>query len=214
MPNIRWLGTIYHGLPKDSLKPSYEQGTYLAFLGRLAPEKGPDVAIRIAQRAGMPLRVAAKLPRGHSRYFKEQLQPLIDASRTELVGEVDDTRKEGLLQNAAALLFPIDWPEPFGLVMIEAMACGTPVIAFRRGSVPEVIENGVTGFVVDNEDEAVAAVARTLKLDRRGIRATFDKRFTAKRMTQDYVRCYRTLAKQTAHTDKAAAQVPVEPPIL
>jgi len=213
MPNMRWLATVYHGLPKDSLKPSYEQGSYLAFLGRLAPEKGPDVAIRIAQRADMPLRIAAKLPRAHSRYFKEQLQPLIDASRTELVGEVDDTRKEGFLQNAAALLFPIDWPEPFGLVMIEAMACGTPVIAFRRGSVPEIIENGVTGFVVDNEDEAVAAVGRTLKLDRRAIRAAFHKRFTATRMAHDYVRCYRKLTKQTAQADRATQRL-VEPPAL
>jgi glycosyltransferase involved in cell wall biosynthesis len=205
LPNVRWLATVYHGLPKDSLKPSYERGSYLAFLGRLAPEKGPDVAIGIAQRANMPLRIAAKLPSRHSRYFKERLQPLIDASRTELVGEVDDFRKEGFLQNATALIFPIDWPEPFGLVMIEAMACGTPVIAFRRGSVPEIIENGLTGFVVDNEEEAVAAVGRVHEFDRRSIRAAFEKRFTARRMAQDYVRHYRDLARHTPRIDKVAA---------
>jgi len=205
LPNVRWLATVYHGLPKDSLKPSYERGGYLAFLGRLAPEKGPDLAIRIAQRANMPLRIAAKLPRRHSRYFKERLQPPIDASRTELVGEVDDSRKEGFLQNATALLFPIDWPEPFGLVMIEAMACGTPVIAFRRGSVPEVIENGLTGFVVDNEEEAIAAVGRLHELDRRSIRAAFEKRFTARRMAEDYVSHYRELTRHTPRIDKVAA---------
>jgi glycosyltransferase involved in cell wall biosynthesis len=206
LPNVRWLGTVYHGLPEDSFQPSYERGSYLAFLGRLAPEKGPDVAIRIAQRANMPLRIAAKLPRGHSRYFKEQLQPLIDASRTELVGEVDDSRKEGFLQNAMALLFPIDWPEPFGLVMIEAMACGTPVIAFRRGSVPEIVENGLTGFVVDDEEEAIAAVGRLHELDRRSIRAAFEERFTAPRMAQDYVRLYRELTKHRPRVDKLAAR--------
>jgi glycosyltransferase involved in cell wall biosynthesis len=205
LPNVRWLATVYHGLPKDSLKPSYERGGYLAFLGRLAPEKGPDVAIRVAQRANVPLRIAAKLPRRHSRYFKERLQPLIEGSRTELVGEVDDSRKEGFLQNATALLFPIDWPEPFGLVMIEAMACGTPVIAYRRGSVPEVIENGLTGFVVDNEEEAIAAVGRLHELDRRSIRAAFEKRFTARRMAQDYVCHYRELTRHAPRADKVAA---------
>jgi glycosyltransferase involved in cell wall biosynthesis len=161
----------------------------------------------------MPLCIAAKLPRGHSRYFEEQLQPLVDASRTKLVGEVDDIKKEGFLQNGAALLFPIDWAEPFGLVVIEAMACGTPVIAFRHGSVPEVIESGVTGFVVEDEDAAAAAAKRTLQLDRRAIRAAFDRRFTAKRMVQDYVRCYRKVTKRTMQIDEVARPL-LEPPAL
>jgi glycosyltransferase involved in cell wall biosynthesis len=177
---------------------------WLSSAGWHRRRKGPDLAIRIAQRANMPLRIAAKLPRRHSRYFKERLQPLIDAA-TELVGEVEDSRKEGFLQNATALLFPIDWPEPFGLVMIVAVACGTPVIAFQRGSVPEVIENGLTGFVVDNEEEAIAAVGRLHELDRRSIRAAFEKRFTARRMAQDYVRHYRKLTRHTPRIDKVVA---------
>ena len=144
LPSANWLGTVYHGLPADSLSPSYERGQYLAFLGRLTPEKGPDVAIRLARATGYPLRMAAKIPRQETRYFKERLQPIIDGQRIRLVGEVNDAGKGALLRGACALLFPIDSPEPFGLVMIEAMACGTPVIAFRRGSVPEVIDDGVT----------------------------------------------------------------------
>jgi glycosyltransferase involved in cell wall biosynthesis len=210
LPDLRWLGTVYHGLPKESLKPSYERGSYLAFLGRLSPEKGPDVAIRIARQANMPLRIAAKLPRVHSRYFKEQLLPLIEGSCTEFVGEVNDRNKEGFLQGAAALLFPIDWPEPFGLVMIEAMACGAPIIAFRRGSVPEVVDNGVTGFVVENEDEAVLAVARINELNRRFIRAVFEERFTARRMAHDYLRHY---CKLTRHTRRDVVAQAVEPSI-
>ena len=206
LPELWWLDTVYHGLPREALKPSYDRGRYLAFLGRLAPEKGPDAAIRIAKRANMPLRIAAKLPRGHTRYFTEQLQPLIDASRTDLVGEVNDRNKEGFLQKAAALLFPIDWPEPFGLVMIEAMACGTPIIAFRCGSVPEVIEHGVTGFVVENEDEAVRAVARIDELDRRSVRTAFEKRFTARRMAQDYLRHYRKLTRLALRGGEVAAR--------
>ncbi len=213
LPGLRWLGTVYHGLPKASLQPSYERGSYLAFLGRLSPEKGPDVAIRVARQANMPLRIAAKLPRGHSRYFKEQLQPLMDASRTELIGEVNDRSKESFLQGAAALLFPIDWPEPFGLVMIEAMACGTPVIAFRRGSVPEVIDHGVTGFVVENEEEAVQAVARLDELDRRSVRAVFERRFTATRMANDYLRHYRALTGVALRQEEVDAR-PVAPRAL
>jgi glycosyltransferase involved in cell wall biosynthesis len=194
LPGLRWLGTVYHGLPQRDLEPRFQEGAYLAFLGRLAPEKGPHVAISLARRAGQPLRIAAKLPRSQSRYFREQIQPQVDDRLIRLAGEVDDRRKAEFLANAAALLFPIDWPEPFGLVMIEAMACGTPVIAFRRGSVPEVIEHGVTGFVVDTEDEALQAIADIPKLDRRRIRARFEDRFTAKRMTDAYVALYETLA--------------------
>ena len=190
----RWLATIYHGLPTDKFRFRPQGGKYLAFLGRLAPEKGPEVAIRIANATDTPLRIAAKVPRGERRYFKERLEPRIDGKRIELIGEVNDRQKEGFLADAAALIFPIDWPEPFGLVMIEAMACGTPVIAFRRGSVPEVIEHGVSGFIVDNEAEAVEAVRRLDELDRWQVRQAFERRFTADTMAAQYVRCYQAIA--------------------
>jgi len=193
LPNASWLGTIYHGLPEDSLRPSYAPGGYLAFLGRLTPEKGPEAAIRIARAAGQPLRIAAKVPRGERRFFKERVEPLVDGEQVRITGEVDDRTKQDFLAGAAALLFPIDWPEPFGLVMIEAMACGTPVIAFRSGSVPEVIEDGVSGFIVETEEEAVQAVKRLSALDRREVRRAFERRFTARRMAEDYVRHYQQL---------------------
>jgi glycosyltransferase involved in cell wall biosynthesis len=193
-----WLGTVHHGLPEGLLRPSFEPGGYLAFLGRLAVEKGPDVAIRIARQAGMPLRIAAKVPRGNRAYFKDDLEPLIDGERIKITGEVDDKTKEGFLAGASALLFPIDWPEPFGLVMIEAMACGTPVIAFRRGSVPEVIEDGISGFIVDSEEDAVRAVKRLPSLDRRKVRQAFERRFTARRMANDYVRHFEKLLSGAA----------------
>jgi glycosyltransferase involved in cell wall biosynthesis len=193
LAEANWLGTIYHGLPGDSLRPRLAAGSYLAFLGRLTREKGPETAIQLARSAGMPLRIAAKVPRAERGYFKEQIEPLIDGDDIQIIGEVNEGTKEEFLANAAALLFPIDWPEPFGLVMIEAMACGTPVIAFRRGSVPEVIEDGVTGFIVDNEAEALEAIRRLPELDRRGVRAGFDQRFTAQRMAEDYVRHYELL---------------------
>jgi glycosyltransferase involved in cell wall biosynthesis len=193
LPNANWLGTVYHGLPETSLRPSFGRGSYLAFLGRLVAEKGPEPAIRIARAAGMPLRIAAKVPRGNRGYFKEQLEPLVDGDQIRITGEVDDRSKQEFLAGAAALLFPIDWPEPFGLVMIEAMACGTPVIAFPRGSVPEVIEQGVSGFMVETEDEAVQAVKRLASLDRRKVRQAFERRFTARRMAEDYVEHYRKL---------------------
>jgi glycosyltransferase involved in cell wall biosynthesis len=152
LAQAKWLGTVYHGLPVKSLRPCFEAGKYLAFLGRLTAEKGPEVAIRIAKAAGMPLHIAVKVPRGERSYFRDKLQPQVDGHQVQLAGEVNDETKERFLANAAALLFPIDWPEPFGLVMIEAMACGTPVIAFRSGSVPEVVEDGVTGFVVESAE--------------------------------------------------------------
>jgi glycosyltransferase involved in cell wall biosynthesis len=184
-PSANWLGTVYHGMPVDSLEPNFEPGNYLAFLGRLTKEKGPETAIRLAKAAGMPLRMAAKIPRSETRYYKTHLQPIIDVDQINLIGEVNDAGKGELLRGAAALLFPIDWPEPFGLVMIEAMACGLPVIAFRRGSVPEVIDDdGVTGYIVDSEEEAVAAIGRVHELDRRRVRAIFERRFTARRMPQ------------------------------
>jgi len=195
LSDARWLGTVYHGLPERSLRPSFAPGSYLAFLGRLTADKGPEAAIRIARAAGLPLHIAAKVPRGERRYFKERLEPMIDGQQIRLTGEVDDRSKERFLADAAALLFPIDWPEPFGLVMIEAMACGTPVIAFRRGSVPEVIDEGETGFVVEDEEEAVGAVGRLGELDRRKVRAGFERRFTARRMAAEYVRLYEALMR-------------------
>ncbi len=190
-----WIGTVYHGLPADLFRPSLDEGRYLAFLGRLTAEKGPEVAIRIARAANMPLRIAAKVPRGERAYFKERLEPQIDGNKVRLTGEVNDETKQKFLASASALLFPIDWPEPFGLVMIEAMACGTPVIAFRSGSVPEVIDDGITGFVVDGEAEAIEAIGRLGELDRRKVRARFEERFTSERMAKEYLRHYEALAR-------------------
>ena len=192
-PDMNWLATIHHGLPLTLLPFTERSEEYLAFLGRIDPEKGPDVAIRVAHAAGLPLRIAAKVPRGHTRYFKETIKPLIEGNGAHFVGEVNDREKRSFLGKARALLFPINWPEPFGLVMIEAMACGTPVIAWPRGSVPEVIEDGVTGFIVESEADAVAAIARARSLDRRRIRETFERRFSARRMAEDYVRHYHLL---------------------
>ena len=194
LPQANWVGTVYHGLPPDLLRPAFEPGSYLAFLGRLTAEKGPEPAIRIAQAVGMPLQIAAKVPRGETTYFRERIEPQIDGKQVKLIGEVNDRAKQGFLARAAALLFPIDWPEPFGLVMIEAMACGTPVIAFRSGSVPEVIDHGITGFVVSDEEEAIRAIGRLAELDRRRVRAQFEKRFTSRRMTEEYLNHYAALA--------------------
>src|SRR5215211_1877092 len=195
LANANWIGTVYHGLPATMFRPIHDRGSYLAFLGRLTAEKGPEPAIRIAREAGMPLHIAAKVPRGERGYFKERLEPQIDGKRIHLTGEVTDEAKERFLAGAAALLFPIDWPEPFGLVMIEAMACGTPVIAYRSGSVPEVIDEGVTGFVVDGEAEAIQAVGRLGELDRHLVRARFEQRFTAQRMGREYLAHYEGLAR-------------------
>ena len=193
LPGANWIATIPHGLPKDLFRPSFEGGPYLAFLGRLTAEKGPEAAIRIARAVGMPLRIAAKIPRAETAYFKKKLEPEIDGENILLVGEVDEVGKQPFLAGAAALLFPIDWPEPFGLVMIEAIACGTPVIAYRSGSVPEVVEDGVTGFIVDGEQEAIEAVEKVVRLDRRRVRARFEERFVASRMAREYEKRYREL---------------------
>jgi glycosyltransferase involved in cell wall biosynthesis len=193
LPDLYWLATIHHGMPAELLELSEQPEGYLAFLGRITPEKGPDIAIRVARAARLPLRIAAKVPRGENRYFNETIKPLLDGNNVRFVGEVNDRQKQAFLSNAAALLFPIDWPEPFGLVMIEAMACGTPVIAWPRGSVREVIEDGVTGFVVDSEAEAVNAIGRISRLDRGRIRKRFEQRFTARRMAEEYVDSYRRL---------------------
>ncbi len=203
MPPVNWAGTVLHGLPKDLLafNPGSRNG-YLAFLGRISPEKRPDRAIEIAARLGMPLKMAAKVDRADRDYWHAVIDPMIKAHRNvEYVGEIGEHQKAEFLGNAAALLFPIDWPEPFGLVMIEAMACGTPTVAFRAGSVPEVIDDGVTGFVVDDMNQAVVAAERARRLDRARVRATFEKRFTADRMARDYVALYmrqRDLAERAA----------------
>jgi glycosyltransferase involved in cell wall biosynthesis len=198
LPRANWLGTVYHGLPTDLYSFREEEGTYLAFLGRVSPEKRVDRAIRIAQRAGIPLKIAAKVDARDEEYFKAAIKPLLRSAGplVEFIGEIGARQKEDFLQNARALLFPIDWPEPFGLVMIEAMACGTPAIAFRNGSVPEVLDDGVTGYVVDTIEEAVQAVERIPELSRKKCRDVFEERFAVKRMTRDYLAVYRRLLEQ------------------
>jgi glycosyltransferase involved in cell wall biosynthesis len=195
-PAANWLTTIHHGLPRDLLQPCPENDGYLAFLGRLSPDKGPEQAIRVARAAGRRLRVAAKVPRADRGYFQRRIAPLLDGDGVDFIGEIDEIGKRAFLGRAAALLFLIDWPEPFGLVMIEAMACGTPVIAYPRGAVPEVVEDGVTGFIVEDEAGAAAAVARLATLDRRRIRQEFERRFTVSRMAEDYLAVYERLARE------------------
>jgi glycosyltransferase involved in cell wall biosynthesis len=198
VPQARWVRTVYHGLPADLLGPQPVTPSYLAFLGRISPEKRVDRAIRIAQRCGLPIKIAAKVDKIDQDYFDEQIKPLMSLPFVDYIGEIADAQKSEFLSGAIALLAPIDWPEPFGLVMIEAMACGTPVIAFNRGSVPEVIDEGVTGFVVEDETSAVAAVSQILNLSRAGVRQRFEERFTARRMATDYLEVYRELAEQAS----------------
>jgi glycosyltransferase involved in cell wall biosynthesis len=198
LPQANWVRTVHHGLPERLLVPSGARPSYFAFLGRIAPEKGIDRAIRIAQHCGVPLKIAAKVDRVDEDYFNEQIKPLIESAAVEFIGEITDKDKSEFLSGAIALLVPIDWPEPFGLVMIEAMACGTPVIAFNRGSVPEVIEDGLTGFVVEDINGAIGAVDRLGHLARDKIRARFEERFTARRMAQDYLSVYRSMSDRLA----------------
>ena len=196
----RWIETVHHGIPESQYRFSPRgDGGYLAFLGRISPEKRPDRAIAIAKAAGIPLRIAAKVDAADAAYFRETIEPLLDDEGIEFIGEIGDSEKSRFLGDAIALLFPIDWPEPFGLVMIEAMACGTPVVAWNRGSVPEVIEDGVSGRVVDTLDEAVAAVAQVAAFDRRRVRAAFEHRFTARAMAQRYVALYEKLGPARLH---------------
>jgi glycosyltransferase involved in cell wall biosynthesis len=199
---VNWVGNVYHGLPINLYRPRHNHGDYLAFLGRISPEKRPDRAIRIAQAAGMPLKIAAKIDDVDREYFENTIQPLLNHPGVEFVGEINEAQKNEFLGNALAYLFPIDWPEPFGLTMIEAMACGTPTIAFRCGSVPEVIENGLTGFIVENEDDAVKAVKKVGVLNRAKCRATFERKFTVCRMAKHYLSIYESLVDQlpAAHT--------------
>ena len=200
VPQGNWVKTIYHGLPARLLTPQPVKPRYLAFLGRIAPEKAVDRAIRIARRCGLPLKIAAKIDPVDRDYFTDEIRPMLDEPGIEYIGEINDREKSAFLSGAIALLLPIDWPEPFGLVMIEAMACGTPVIGFHAGSVPEVVEDGLTGYVVKDETGAVEAVGRIDQLSRRRVRARFEERFTARRMVQDYLEVYRSLmASETPH---------------
>jgi glycosyltransferase involved in cell wall biosynthesis len=198
MPWANWLATVYHGLPEDLYRMHEGEGKYLAFLGRISPEKRLDRAIEIANRVGMTLRIAAKVDAADQKYFDTHIRKLLDGPNIEFIGEVDDSEKGEFLGNAAGLLFPIDWPEPFGLVMIEAMACGTPVIAFPGGSVAEILEHGVTGYVVKNVKAAADATSRIPLLSRKMCRAVFEERFSARRMCQDYVSVYERVATKAA----------------
>ncbi|MBZ6079124.1 glycosyltransferase family 4 protein [Microvirga puerhi] len=195
IPDVNWIDTVHHGLP-ENLLPFHANATggYLAFLGRISPEKGPDRAIEIAAKTGMPLKIAAKVDRIDQAYWDEVIKPMVEAQdNVEFIGEINESQKADFLGKAAALLFPIDWPEPFGIVMIEAMACGTPVIAFRSGSVPEVVDHGRSGFIVDTVEEAVEAVHALRLLARAEVRRCFQERFTVERMARDYLEVYRSL---------------------
>lgn len=205
--NTNWMDTIYHGIPADLCPFSPEGGKYLAFLGRISPEKRPDRAIEIAIKAGVPLKIAAKVDRVDEAYFKEHIEPLLDHPLVEYIGEIDDRQKGKFLGEALALLFPIDWVEPFGLVMIEAMASGTPVIGWRNGSVPEVLDEGVTGFVIECIEEAVAAVHKVPALDRARVRETFERRFTVDKMADRYIAAYQRLIMGNLGTRHPIAEV-------
>ncbi len=202
---LNWQGTVYHGLPKNLFVGREEPGNYLAFLGRICPEKRLDRAIEIAKRVGMKLKVAAKVDAADADYFTNVIRPLLDDTCIEFVGEINEEQKQDFLGNAYALLFPIDWPEPFGLVAVEAMACGTPVIAYRHGSVPELIEQGVTGFIVENLEEAVEAVRKTSNLDRVRCREQFAERFSVTRMARDYVAIYERLINDRSSVNNSLA---------
>lgn len=194
LPSAKWVGNVYHGLPLDLYRAGSGAGGYLAFLGRISPEKRPDDAIEVAKRTGIPLKIAAKVDAADLAYFERHIEPLLDHPLVEFIGEVSDRDKQDFLGNARALLFPIDWPEPFGLVMIEAMACGTPVIARRRGSVPEVMRHGTSGYLFEELEEAVAYAQSIDRFDRSRCRRYFEERFSARRMALDYVTLYRELA--------------------
>ncbi len=201
VPTANFVATVQHGLPVHLHKPTYDQSSagYLAFLGRISPEKRPDRAIAIARETGIPLKIAAKVDKVDEAYFRAEIEPLLDQPGIEYIGEINEREKTQFLGEAKALLFPIDWPEPFGLSMIEAMACGTPVLAFNCGAVTEIVEHGVTGLIVDTMEQAVAALPQVLALDRRAVRRHFEERFSATRMAKDYVQVYRALlARQSA----------------
>jgi glycosyltransferase involved in cell wall biosynthesis len=210
LPWINWQGTVYHGIAEDRFSCHAEAGKYLAFLGRVSPEKGVDQAIAIAKRAGIPLKIAAKIDRADTEYYETDIKPLLDHPLVEFIGEIGYAEKNDFLGNALAVLFPVDWPEPFGLVMIESMACGTPVIAYARGSVPEVMDEGITGFVVHDVPGAIAALQRIPQLDRAQVRLRFEERFSAARMARDYIAIYeRLIATKKTEIVPFTAGVPV-----
>jgi glycosyltransferase involved in cell wall biosynthesis len=196
LAGVNWLATVLHGLPGNLLDFTPEPADYLAFVGRISPEKRVDRAVEIASTLNMPLKIAAKIAKADQEYFERDIKPLLDNPLVEFVGEIGEEQKSEFIGNARALLFPIDWPEPFGLVMIEAMACGTPVVAFENGSVPEVIDEGETGFVVSDMTSAIDATRRALTLDRAAVRRKFEHRFTSRRMAEDYVEVYRMIAAE------------------
>lgn len=210
-PHVNWLATIHHGLPQSITRFSSRHSGYLAFLGRISPEKRADRAIEIAIRSGVPLKIAAKVDAADQAYFEATIRPLLDHPLVEFIGEISDGQKPDFLGGAIALLFPIDWPEPFGLVMIEAMAAGTPVIAWREGSVEEVVEDGVSGLVVDTIEDAVLAVMRASRLDRRTVRRRFEARFTARRMALDYLDAYARLISRSGGMPDREDCVPGRP---
>ena len=212
LDEVNWVGNVSHGLPPDLHLPGNRPGDYLAFLGRISPEKRPDRAIRIAVRSGMKLKIAAKIDKVDREYFDSQIKPLLKRPGIEFIGEISETEKSSFLGDARAYLFPIDWPEPFGLTMIEAMACGTPTIAFNCGSVPEVIEDGVTGFIVESEEEAVRALGRLHLLKRETCRQAFERKFTVCRMAADYLTIYRSLIKHNVR--RAPYASPETDPLL
>ncbi len=212
--NANFVATVQHGIPANLHTPIYNpRGGYVAFLGRISPEKRPDRAIRIARTLGIPLKIAAKVDKVDEAYFREKIVPLLSDPGVEFIGEINERSKAKFLGEAQALLFPIDWPEPFGLVMIEAMACGTPVLAFRHGSVSEIVNQGVTGAIVDTVDEAVRILPQVLALDRRAVRRRFEQRFSSARMAQDYVAVYRSLLEQSSISDRETT-VPLPRPVL
>ena len=200
LPWLNWHGTVHHGMPEDVLQPCADSGKYLAFLGRVSPEKGLDAAIEIALRAEMPLKVAAKVDRADQGYYEKKIKPLLNSDLIEFIGEISDSEKNEFLGNAVAFLFPINWSEPFGIVLIEALACGVPVVGYPRGSVPEIIEDGVSGFLVNDAPEAAAALKNIAAIDRRKCRQSFELRFSAKRMAQDYLSIYQRIAQPESET--------------
>lgn len=198
VPNANFAETIFHGIPADLHRPNFNPcGGYIAFIGRISQEKRPDRAIQIARALGIPLKIAAKVDKADETYFRDVIAPLLQCPGVEYLGEINEQQKTDFLGEARALLFPIDWPEPFGLAMLEAMACGTPVLAFRCGSVPEVVDEGVTGLIVDNVDDAVRVLPRLMAFDRRAVRRRFEERFTADRMAKDYLSLYRSLLRES-----------------
>lgn len=209
LPDANWQGTVYHGLPKNLYSFHPRPGSYLAFLGRISHEKRPDHAIEIAKRVGMPLRIAAKVDPTDRAYFEGQIERLLDHPLIEYVGEITDAEKSDFLGDAAAVLCPYDWPEPFGLVLIESLACGTPVLAYRRGSIPEIIDDGVTGFVCDNLDEMVSAIDRVPLITRQHCRNAFEERFTVQRMVEDYLALYERITAVSARVPALAKAGPI-----